>query len=114
MPGVVVTDLEGKIIYLSKKYASILEVDSEEVVGKDVREIIPGTRMHIIAKTGQEEMGSIFELKNGETILVNRIVVRDNDKIIGAAAFSSLSRYDEITTVDNKQDKKPERGNKAI
>ncbi|KJS46888.1 MAG: hypothetical protein VR66_22845 [Peptococcaceae bacterium BRH_c23] len=99
MQGVVVTDLDGKIIFLNDRYADILQVDRHEVIGKDVIDVIPGTRMHIVARTGREEMGSLFKLKNGESVLVNRIPVRKNGKIIGVAAFGSLSMLDEMSTV---------------
>lgn len=98
MPGIVVTDLQGRIMFLSEKYAEILQVDRKESVGKHVTEIIPGTRMHIVAKTGIEEMGSIFKLKNGETVLVNRMLVKKNGQVIGVAAFGSISERDEIST----------------
>lgn len=98
MPGVVVTDLEGKIVFLSDKYAEILKVNRQEVIGKDVAAVIPGTRMHIVAKTCREEMGSLFKLKNGESVLVNRILVKKEGQIIGVAAFSSLSAGDELST----------------
>jgi len=98
MPGVVVTDLDGRIIFLSDKYAELLRVDRHEAIGKDVTDVIPGTRMHIVAKTGREEMGSIFKLKTGESVLVNRILVKKEGQVIGVAAFSSLSALDELST----------------
>lgn len=98
MPGIVVTDLEGKIIFLNDGYAKVLGVDRFEAIGKDVRDIIPGTRMHIVAKTGKEEMGSIFRLKTGESVLVNRMLVRKNGKVVAVAAFSSFSTTAELYT----------------
>lgn len=99
MPGIVVTDNDGKILFLSEAYAKVLKVDPLESRGKDVREVIPGTRMHIIAKTGQEEIASLFRLKNGESAYVNRMPLRKDGKIIGAIAFSALNRTDQITTM---------------
>ncbi|MCO1604662.1 sigma 54-interacting transcriptional regulator, partial [Desulfosporosinus nitroreducens] len=99
MQGIVVTDIDGKIIFLNDRYAEILQVNQHEAIGKDVRDVIPGTRMHIVARTGREEMGSLFMLKNGESVLVNRIPVKKNGKIIGVASFSSLSKADEMSTM---------------
>jgi len=99
MQSIVVTDLDGKIIYVNDRYAEILQVDHDEVIGEDVRDVIPGTRMHIVARTGREEMGSLFKLKNGESIFVNRIPVIKNGQIIGVAAFGSLSTLDDMNTV---------------
>ena len=97
MAGFVITDTEGRIVYLSQRYADILEVDAAETVGKPVATVIPRTRMQIVAQTGREEIGMIFKLKNGESILVNRIPIKVDDKVIGAFAFSTFST-DELNT----------------
>lgn len=55
MAGVVVTDVEGYIVYVNKFYAEILGVDPQEVIGRPVQEIIPRTRMDIVAKTGRKK-----------------------------------------------------------
>ncbi|MCO1604702.1 PAS domain-containing protein, partial [Desulfosporosinus nitroreducens] len=99
MQGIVVADIDGKIIFLNDRYSEILQVDKHEAIGKDIRDVIPGTRMHIVARTGCEEMGSLFMLKNGESVLVNRIPVQKNGKIIGVASFGSLSKADEMSTM---------------
>lgn len=99
MPGIVVTDYDGKILFLSEAYARLLNVDAVASRGKDVREVIPGTRMHIVAQTGQEEIGSLFKLKNGESAYVNRMPLRKDGRIVGAIAFSALSRTDSLTTM---------------
>jgi len=98
MPGIVVTDLDGKIVFLNDRYAELLQVDRYEAIGKDVSEIIPGTRMHIVANTGREEMGSIFRLKTGESVLVNRMLVKKEGQVIGVAAFSAFSAFNELNT----------------
>ena len=99
LSGVVVTDVEGFIVYINKFYANILQVDPQEVIGKPARDIIPRTRMDIVAKTGKEEIGSVFMLKNGETIIVNRIPIKRDGKVIGVVAFSVLSFRNEVNTV---------------
>lgn len=38
-------------------------VDVAASLGKHVRKIIPQTRMDIVAKTGQEEIGSVHMIK---------------------------------------------------
>ncbi|MFZ5643662.1 MAG: sigma-54 interaction domain-containing protein [Bacillota bacterium] len=99
MTGVVVTDMEGNIVYVNQRYADLLEVDPREVIGKPVKEIIPNTRMDIVTRTGKEEIGSVFVIKNGETIIVNRLPITKDGKIIGAFAFSVLSKIDELNTL---------------
>jgi len=99
MAVVVVTDTDGRIVYVNRSYAEILEVAPDEAVGKPVAEIIPRTRMNIVARTGQEEIGSPFVMKNGETIIVNRHPIRKDGQVIGAVAFSVMSKRNEVNTL---------------
>jgi PAS domain S-box-containing protein len=98
MAGVLITDEQGRIVYLNDAYTKIIGLSREEVIGKLATDIVPGSRMHIVAKTGQEEIGSIFKLKNGESILVNRLPIKKDGKIIGAIAFSTINAKDSLST----------------
>jgi transcriptional regulator with PAS, ATPase and Fis domain len=93
-----VVNAAGKVAYINKKYADILGVDPITAIGQPVEKIVPRTRMPIVIKTGQEEIGSIFELKNGDTIVCNRIPIRNKEKVIGAVAFTTFTRMDELST----------------
>ena len=46
--GTIITDADGIIVYLCKKYAEMLGVDVEAAIGKHARQIIPQTRMDIL------------------------------------------------------------------
>lgn len=103
VPGIVVTDIQGKIVYITQTYADILGVNAKESLGKDVEDVIPHTRMRIVSETGKEEVGSIFKLRNGETVIVNRFPVKKNGRIIGAIAYGSLvktGQYNTNTTIE--------------
>ncbi len=98
LSGAIVVDAHGRIVYLNKKYAQILSVDRNTVMGEPVEKIIPHTRMPFVLKSGKEEIGSIFELKNGGTIVCNRIPIYNEDKVIGAVSFTTFTKMDELTT----------------
>ena len=98
LSGAIVVDNKGDIVYVNKKYAEILNVDAVKVIGQPVKDVIPRTRMPIVVKTGQEEIGSVFVLKNGDTIVCNRIPIRDKEKVVGAVAFTTFTKLDELTT----------------
>lgn len=89
----VIVDHKGIIRYLSDNYAEILNIDSKKAEGMPVDEVIPNTRLNIVAKTGKAEIGQIFNMKNGQTVICNRIPFKDQDgKIIGV--ISTASFYD--------------------
>lgn len=92
----VVIDVQGRIIHLNNKYASILGVSLEEAKGELVDNIIPHSRMSIVLKTGKEEIGAVFRMKNGENVVCNRYPIKKNGKIIGAFAHTTFTKTDEV------------------
>lgn len=96
---VLVTDANGDIVFINNNHARILGVDPESVIGKHVQEVIPTSRMQVVAKSGKEEIGSIFQLNNGQTIVCNRIPIRKGDTIIGAVAITAFREMDELITL---------------
>ena len=100
--GALVVNAKGEVAYINRKYAEILDVDQATVIGQPVEEIVPRTRMLIVLKTGQEEIGSVFELKNGKTIVCNRIPIRKDNEIIGAVSFTTFTQIDELSTLMKK------------
>ncbi|MDR3586053.1 MAG: sigma 54-interacting transcriptional regulator [Desulfosporosinus sp.] len=95
--GAIVTDVEGKIVYLNQKYADMLEVNVSDAIGTHAREVIPQTRMDIVAKTGKEEIGSVHMVKGTIPVVCNRIPIMKDGKAIGAVAFTTFRKLDEVT-----------------
>lgn len=86
-----ITDRDGNILYIHDNYAEILGVNPQEAVGKYCCDIIPNSRMHIVAKSGKSELGSAFRMKNGEYSVVNRLPIKKNGKIVGVVCFVLFS-----------------------
>lgn len=80
---IVVVDEHGKIIYMNKNYCEFLGRKQEEVIGKHVTEVIENTRMHIVVRTGKEEIADLHYIK-GNYMIANRIPIVDDGKVIGA------------------------------
>jgi len=81
--GLVIVNTKGIITYFSKSNEKIFNKKREEAVGKHVTEVIPNTRLHIVAKTGKAEIGEVMLVGNEEKI-VGRFPLKKNGKIIGA------------------------------
>ncbi len=86
-----ITDENGIILYIHGDYAKIVDVDPREAVGKYCRDIIPGSRMDIVAKTGKKELGVAFKMKNGEYVVCNRLPITNNGKVVGVICFVLFS-----------------------
>jgi transcriptional regulator with PAS, ATPase and Fis domain len=85
--GALVTDVDGYILYFNRPYARFLGIESEQVIGKHVTEVLEGSRMHIVAQTGKAELNKIFTAK-GRDMVVQRIPIFENGKVV--AAFGQI------------------------
>ncbi len=96
-------DTEGVIRHIGKAYAEVLEMDQKDIVGMHIEDIIPGTRMPEVVKTGQSEYGSIFVMKNGVPIIVNRFPIRDEQgNIRGAICVTSFSDLETVSKLSKQ------------
>lgn len=79
--GLIIVDQDGRIIKF--KYERLLDVKEDEVIGRHVTEVIENTRLHIVLKTGQPEIGDIQTIK-GHNVVTSRIPIIRDGLIVGA------------------------------
>ena len=80
--GAVVIDPEGYITHFNEAYGKFLNADPQKFIGKHCTKVIENTRLHIVAKTGKPEINYAQQIK-GQEMVVQRIPIRSNGKIIG-------------------------------
>lgn len=98
----VVTDNNANILCMSRNYRELLGVTSEEIEGKPICDIIPTSRIPLITKSKKEEIGFLFELKNGQNVVCNRIPILDNNKLVGVIATATFVNISEVETLNNE------------
>ena len=81
--GIVVVDKNGLITLMNKAYGEFLNADPKAVIGKHVAEVIPNSRMHLVAQGGKAEVTDIQKIQNN-TSVVTRIPIIKDGEIIGA------------------------------
>jgi len=96
--SVIMIDQEGKSAFVTEEYAKVLKVDPEKAVGTPIEDIIPNTRMTHVLRTGKEEIGSVFIMKNGVPIIVNRIPIKKDGEIIGVVSYTTYNKLADINT----------------
>ncbi|HAS73438.1 MAG TPA: sigma-54-dependent Fis family transcriptional regulator [Clostridiales bacterium UBA8960] len=79
----VVVDKEGHIILMNEPYCTFLGFKVKDVIGKHVTEIIENTRMHIVVKTGEREIGDVQQIK-GNQMIADRVPIYKDGELIGA------------------------------
>lgn len=84
--GVIAVDSMARIVFINKKYADFLEVRVEDVIGKNVKDVVPTTRLDTVLKTATPEYADT-PVVMGKKILCNRVPLIVNGATIGAAAM---------------------------
>ncbi|MBC7341806.1 MAG: sigma 54-interacting transcriptional regulator [Clostridia bacterium] len=94
LDGALIVDAQARVVLITPRYADFLGVDPRACVGLPVDKVIPNTRMDVVIRTGQPEIADIWEVK-GQTVVVSRIPIYKDGKVIGAAAFSVFRGLDQ-------------------
>lgn len=92
--GIVAIDRDAHVTVTNRQALEILGKESEnEVVGRHIRDVLPGARLSRILTGGGERIDQ--ELAVGDaTLIINTVSMREGNNIIGAVA--SFRRRDEL------------------
>lgn len=96
--GIIMIDAQGTIT-LSNHSANAILNSEGSVIGKNIRTVIPNTRLIKVMESGNEQLNRMMTI-NGVKTLVNRMPIINNGKVIGAV--SSFRPFEEIDLVANE------------
>ncbi len=92
--GVMAIDERERIFYINDAACRVLGVDKEKIIGQNVVENVPNTRLHVVLRTGEPEFDKLQSLGD-KVILTSRIPIKnDNNETIAVAAV-----FRDITTL---------------
>ncbi|MDP4089206.1 MAG: sensor histidine kinase [Bacillota bacterium] len=87
--GLIAVDCKGRITLINDSALNILNFESvvnkEELIGQNVEEVIPNTRLVNVLETGKPEFEKEQRINN-TIIMTNRIPIRNRGRIVGAIA----------------------------
>lgn len=95
--GIIVCNEQRQIIFMNQVYAELLRIDPQEAVGQDIKEYFPDSRLSHVLATGIPELGQRCSLKTEALLLVNRIPLKQNGKVVGAILQTVLRDYKDFT-----------------
>ncbi|MBS4536704.1 sigma 54-interacting transcriptional regulator [Clostridium sp. D2Q-14] len=99
--GIVVIDKDEKIIMINNSYAKFLDENSDELVGRKVTDVIENTRLHVVLKTGESEIGEIQKI-GSNNIVAMRVPIREDNKIVGAIGKIMFRDVQEVKSLAKK------------
>lgn len=103
--GIVVVDKEGYITMMNKAYREFLGL--KKVVGRHVTQVIENTRLHLVAKSGKEEIGELQEIKGRYIVATRFPIIKDGEiqGAIGKVLFRNVKELNDIYNRINKMEK---------
>ncbi|OEH53314.1 transcriptional regulator [Oceanobacillus sp. E9] len=96
--GLTVVDDKGIIRLFNEAYSRYVNVPTEEAIGKDAALIIENTRLPVVLKTGVPERSQAHRLQ-GQNLVVHRIPIWKDNKVIAAAGILVYEGVSEIYQV---------------
>lgn len=85
--GMIVVDENSTVTMINQFYADALELEREEIIGKNILEITPHSQMPEIVRTGQARIGDFWKVNNREFMIMRFPIIKDG-KVIGAIGKS--------------------------
>jgi len=84
-----VVDKKGRIIFITKKYADFLKKNHDDLIGKYVKDVIPGTRLIQVLETEKELFSMTFKISDDQMITCDYLLLRDENGIVEGACCLS-------------------------
>ncbi len=95
--GIIVCDRDCRIVFMNQVYAELLETDRKKAVGKRIEEYFPRSRLSLVIASGEPELGRRCSLKTESVLLVNRIPLKSQGRVIGIILQTIFRDYKDFT-----------------
>jgi transcriptional regulator with PAS, ATPase and Fis domain len=81
--GMIIVDDKARVSYMSPLHEQFFGLNPGEARTRPVEDVVDGTRLHKVVKSGKAEVGTMQHMRGSDRI-VSRIPIRRNDKLVGA------------------------------
>lgn len=99
--GLILIEGEGKIEFMDRYTERSFNLNRGEGKNLHITDIVPGTKLHLVAKTGIPGIGQIQEVR-GEKVIVSRLPIKKNQEIIGAVGKVIFHKVEEIENLNQQ------------
>lgn len=102
--GIVIVDKQGIITMINQSYCEFLGVQASKVVGKYVADVIPNTRMHVVAHGGKAEVADIQRINENNCVVTRIPIVKDGERVgaVGKVVFKDVKDLKMLSIKLNK------------
>lgn len=95
--GALATDKNARIVWINEKYQKFLGIPAKEkLVGRHIAEVIPGSQVPHVIKTGRPILLDVMEHHDRWCIVSRFPIFDEDDQILGAFGFVLYDNIDEV------------------
>lgn len=85
--GILAIDRDSKVVYLNRMARELIGLDGSDPIGKKASEVCPGGMLSRVLHTKKPEYNADLSTTFGRPMLVSRLPVTENGKLVGAVAI---------------------------
>jgi len=101
--GVLGVDKDGLITVFNPVIQKLTGISADQAIGRPVESVVENTRMHVVLKTGEAELGEIQKIGDYH-IVTNRVPIVVEGEVVGAVA--TFQELDKVQRMESKIRKK--------
>jgi len=95
--GIIAVDKHENISILNPMAEKILNLRAEDVVGKNIKDVLPTTKLHEVVRTGKSQLEQLQDIGGSVKIITSRVPIIIKNKIEGAiATFKDVSQLQKV------------------
>ena len=99
--GLILIDKDGWIEFMDKYSERFFNLKPGEAKNFHITDLVPDTKLHLVARTGIPLIGEIQEVKGGKKI-VSRLPLKKSGNIIGAIGKVIIHKLEEIENLNRE------------
>lgn len=88
--AVVIVDTDCRIVHMSSAYEKMFGLKREEAIGRRIQDVVPDEGLSAVVQTGREDHSTLF-WHDGQSMIVNRLLIRKNGRVVGGFALNATS-----------------------
>ena len=102
--GFLIIDKDEKIVYMADNLLRQMDVGTlNEVIGRNIREVIPTNKTYRILQTGKKQIGQLYFVK-GYSIVSNGHPIYSDGELVGAFEYDAFNNIGYIEDFLNQID----------
>lgn len=101
--GIIVSDEQNRVTIYNPAAERIFHLPANEVIGKQVQDVIPNTRMHMVFASGKAEIAELQKVHGGTIATTRMPILLDGKRIGVVSTFEDVTKIQHLEQVIREQ-----------